>query len=268
MPNTADERLTLIRAKTTRAKQHLHDLKGALEAFLNSNAYEIGTKNDPDAVHYLTRVSETPIEIALIAGDVLQCTRSALDHLVCQLVLVNGGTPTIRTQYPIGELAKDYPGLRGKALKGVADPAKLAIDSTKPYSDNGSDRMLWRLYKLNNIDKHRVLLTVGSAFKSVDLGSLLGNIMKQRFPGFPSVPVRSYRVSPVDKMCPLKVGDVLNRVVAADGHPLQPDEDMKFTFEVALAEPGVSRGDSLYGTLAETLQYVDDLILTFRPFLT
>ena len=38
-----------------------------------------------------------------------------------------------------------------------------AIDAIKPYK--GGNDTLWRLHGLNNIDKHRLLITVGLAYR-------------------------------------------------------------------------------------------------------
>src|SRR5438132_5583994 len=43
-----------------------------------------------------------------------------------------------------------------------------AIDALRPYK--GGNDVLWQLHELNNVDKHRLILTVGSALRSTDLG--------------------------------------------------------------------------------------------------
>jgi len=37
-------------------------------------------------------------------------------------------------------------------------------------SGKGGNDVLWQLHELNNVDKHRLILTVGSAVRSTDLG--------------------------------------------------------------------------------------------------
>jgi hypothetical protein len=55
-----------------------------------------------------------------------------------------------------------------------------AIDATKPYA--GGNDALWRIHKLNNVDKHRLLITVGSMVRSVDIGSDMTRRMRKAFP--------------------------------------------------------------------------------------
>lgn len=264
-PPTADERIALIRTKIERAKHHLADLTAAVKLFTDSKPYRIGTKRDPQTrrlIYYVTHAAETPVGIALIAGDVLQCARSALDHLAYQLVLANGGTPTKRTSFPIVDFFKDYKGVRNSALAGMADSAKQAIDATRPYSDQGGNQILWRLYRLNNIDKHRIILTAGSAFQSFDIGSGMSRLLRSNTPW--EVPVFQLFIRPADRLFPLKVNDVL----FADLPDAEEDKEMQFRFDVAIGEPGVvDDGPPLIETLTETLDFVDNLISTFRPLL-
>jgi hypothetical protein len=50
----------------------------------------------------------------------------------------------------------------------MTQQAVAAIDALKPYK--GGNDVLWQLHELNNVDKHRLILTVGSAVRSTDLG--------------------------------------------------------------------------------------------------
>lgn len=211
----------------------------------------------------MSAVAETSVPIPLIVGDVLQCARTALDHLAYQLVVLNGGVPTKATSYPILDFHKDYPSLCNRALTGMTDAAKSAIDDSKPYSDNDSDLMLWRLYRLNNVDKHRVLLTVGSGFHSVDLGRYLGRMLPGWFDGFDPSDAISVPVRPAETLFPLKVGDEL--FVDAPGAAVE--EEMKFQLDVALNEPGVVEGEPLLEVVSESVTYVSRLIESFRPHL-
>lgn len=45
-------------------------------------------------------------------------------------------------------------------MKGMRADAKKAIDDLKPY--RGGNAALWQLHELNNIDKHKFLLTGGA----------------------------------------------------------------------------------------------------------
>src|SRR5437879_5803464 len=92
--STPEERLKRIRVKVERAKKHIRDLEIEIKSFLDSNPYKVGTKFEDEShkiiIHYLLEVSETPLLIAAIAGDILSNLRAALDHLAFNLVDVRG----------------------------------------------------------------------------------------------------------------------------------------------------------------------------------
>lgn len=91
---TAAERLSRIRLKIERAKKHIREFEQRLEAFRLRNPYGFMREDDPNTGEriYKVRVSEEPPveDLALIAGDAIHQTRSALDHLAWQLVEANG----------------------------------------------------------------------------------------------------------------------------------------------------------------------------------
>src|SRR5579863_169632 len=98
------ERADLIRLKIKRADKHIAELQAAILAFKATNPHEVTAKRDPNTrklIYYVHKADPVPDDIALIAGDVLQNLRSAVDHLAYQLVLVAGGTPDIQTSFPI-----------------------------------------------------------------------------------------------------------------------------------------------------------------------
>lgn len=266
---TADEVLAAIRVKIDRAKHHILDLEQQVSAFLDTKPYKVGAKRDPQTrkpIYYIVSVAETPISIAAIAGDALQNLRSALDHLAYRLVLSGLGSPPNHPEYiayPIADSQAQYPSLRDGKVKGARQDAKNAIDATKPYL--GGNDTLWRLHKLNNIDKHRLLLTVGSAFRSLDLGAEMQRLMKEAFPEskIASVEMPPMFIHPADRLFPLKAGDEL--YIGGPDHAI--NEKMQFRFDVALGEPGIIDGEPLVKTFHDMADLVDNLVISFRPLL-
>jgi len=96
--------------------------------------------------------------------------RAALDHLAWQLVVLDGGTPSKATQFPI--LKSDI------GAKGQHSPARLrpavsrqdildAVESVQPYAvarqfgfTDATNNGLFILNELVNVDKHRLLIEV------------------------------------------------------------------------------------------------------------
>src|SRR5258705_31662 len=70
-------------------------------------------------------------------------------------------------------------------IKGVNQAGVAIFDATKPYK--GGDDRLWALHRLNNIDKHRLLLTAGCAPFAIAMNNGTDAVAKF-FPGGPIGP--------------------------------------------------------------------------------
>jgi hypothetical protein len=123
-----------------------------------------------------------------------------------------------------------------------------AIRALEPYK-GGKGEDLWVLHRLNNIDKHRLIVTVGSSFQSVDLGAYITQRMAKAFPdNFPGgLPHIELFMRPADTLFPLKTGDEL----FIDAPDAEANEKMNFRFNIAVNEPGVIEGKPLLETLVE-----------------
>jgi hypothetical protein len=219
-------------------------------------------------IYFVSRADEVPLTIAVVAGEVLQNLRSALDHLAYQLVLVGAGgpVPLRHVYFPIADSSQKYQEIKNNHLRGVRDEAMRAIDAVKPY--RGGTDALWRLHKLNNIDKHRLLLMVGSAFRSLDLGAHMQRLFEKAFPNAgpgKEIQLPPLFLRPADRMFPLKLGDQL----FIDGPDAEPNEKMEFKFEVAFQEPeaDVLHGEPLIETLSELAAAVESTIDQLAPLI-
>jgi hypothetical protein len=143
-----------------------------------------------------------------------------------------------------------------------------AIDATKPYK--GGNDQLWRLHRLNNIDKHRLLVTVGAAFRSFNVGAhLMGQMIKAGIgmhlglkPGA-EIPVPDIYLSPTDKLFPVRAGSEL----FTDMPDAEVNYKMNFLIDIAFGEPGISEGEPLVETLRGTLDLVGNIVSDFATLL-
>jgi hypothetical protein len=69
-----------------------------------------------------------------------------------------GGTPKENTKFPIYGGAEFFNSVVQSRTKGLGEQAIAAIKGVRPYK--GGNIHIWLLHKLNNIDKHRLLLTM------------------------------------------------------------------------------------------------------------
>jgi hypothetical protein len=168
MPLSAEERLIPIRVKIKRAKKHLTELEEAAEIWRDTYHHIVVADENPEFFQGLTKTRRLPVihfDMLAIAGDVLQNLRSSLDHVIYNLALVAdpnvSDTILRKTNFPIGESLESYESLRSRKIEGIIEPRAVKfIDSLKPYQ--GGNEPLWRLHEMNNIDKHRKLISVGA----------------------------------------------------------------------------------------------------------
>ena len=263
----ANERLELIRVKVHRAKDHFHSLEAQIHAYLASNPYAIRTRRDPDTrrlIYFISSVQPTPPTVSAVLGDTIQNLRSALDHLAYQLVSIGiGKTPSSHVYFPIADDAAKYHEQRSKQVNGARQEAISAIDALTPY--RGANDTLWRLHKLNNVDKHRVLITAGSAFRSINVGSHLFREMQRQDPRLAGIDASQLSAffRPADRMFPLKAGDEL----FIDGPDAVVNDQLQFRFDVAIGEPGIIVGESVLEAVKPMVDLVDQIVSSFEPML-
>lgn len=257
-----------IRLKIERADKHIHDLETALFAFKKSDPYKVGTKEDAQTrqlVYYITKADDVPTPVAAVAGDALQNLRTALDYVAWQLCPASSRHSQLA--FPISDDAAKYEAEKTRKIKGMLKPAIDAIDATKPYK--GGNDTLWRLHRLNNIDKHRLLLTVGTAFSAVNVGPhIIGEMIKSGIAthlGKPGIrlPIPTIYLRPSDRQFPLKVGSEL----FSDLPGAEVNDKMNFLIDVAFGEPGVCEGEPMLETLKGMLDLVGHIVTDFAPLL-
>jgi hypothetical protein len=247
--------------KIDRAKQHLEELQKEIDTFFKLQPYKVSTKREPQTkrlIYYLTDVISVPNKISLISGDVIQNLRSALDHLAYDLFVKenNGTVSATHIYFPIGKDFQTYEKL--KKTKGIPSEKLITIDSIKPYK--GGNDTLWKIHALNIIDKHRQLMTVGSKFGAVDIGSLMIFRMRKLMNN-DNIPNAPLFISPKDNLFPLKPGDEL----LVDGSPnAVEDPSMRFNFEIVLNEKDIVVGQPVTTALKSMVDEVEKLIPIFK----
>jgi len=238
---TAKEKFARIKIKFERAKKHSVDLGKAYKAYLHSEPNEVGVKRDPQTrkpIYYVVRVTPIPDELAVIAADVIHNLRVTLDHMAWQLFLMGpDARPNRDFKFPIKNDAPSFAAYLKSATETLRKDAIEALRSVEPYK-GGQGHGLWELNRLNNIDKHRLLVTVGGAFAGVSVGPIAARFMElltEKVWPVPTVPQFGFFLKPADRHCPLKAGDEL----FVDSPDAEFNQNMKFLFGVAFNEPGV-----------------------------
>jgi hypothetical protein len=261
-----------ILAKLDRANKHISDLNSLWDACRVAHPNLLRIERDPQSgdVHYFVEdMTPIPIEISLIAGDSIQNLRTALDHLAYAMVERAGGKVNSQTSFPIFKSAADYADAKDGVTRKVSGLSSFAMQKLalhQPYK-GGNDK-LWILHCLNNIDKHRLLLTVGH---DVGVRSLLPSekrTLNTTFAvGRPGAATLKFEgmfmnfVQPITFM-PLQIGDKLFTLAATDA-----DENMTLSIDIAINEAGILRGMSLILILRLISAEVSLIVNDFAPFL-
>jgi hypothetical protein len=153
-------------------------------------------------------------------------------------------------------------------MKDARQKTFEAIDALKPYK--GGNDPLWMLHRLNNIEKHRLLITVGSRLHSLDLGAhaskMMADTIAARPPGHPlqgkEFPIMSAFFGPgPDVRFPLEAGHQL----FIDAPDAKPNKNLQFRFDVALYEPQVIEAQSLLETIQELTTLVEGIVTALTP---
>ena len=166
-PNLDGVRIKLRRAADLTAE--LREKDAPLATIAEQSIDCIRCSDPPNRLEYrVGSVRAVDPMVAVIVGDIVHNLRSALDHLAWQLVLLDGRPPNENTAFPIhlSSLNKNGnprnltipPGIRRSDIMDVVERMQ-PYDAFRHGHPPETDR-LGILQRLNNIDKHRLLLTV------------------------------------------------------------------------------------------------------------
>jgi len=256
MPSLEGAHLKLIRAK-----RHIDELRLAIQSYFGSTPYRIVKQENfsGDLVYSVEITQPIPSELGAMVGDAIHNMRSALDLLAWQLVVVGGGKPSKNTYFPFTQAQVNFKATANSCLKGASKKSIKFIRRLKPWV--GGNRTLLQLHTLDIIDKHQVILIVGTAYKNIVLTFQMQVPWQDQVVKFPPIGLK-----PADRQFPLKDGSELYRVNAAARSGTMHDEP-QFTFEACFGEEGNVEGLPLIPTLENILNHVTRIIQITDKFL-
>jgi hypothetical protein len=258
--------LDKIRAKITRAEQHIRELQLAIQAFAESNPYAISMRENAHSgkrIYYLSKVDCVPNELTTIAADVIQNLRSPLDQIAYQLVLDSrsGAPPEWNIYYPITRVPAEYKATRNGFMQGVRQEVVDAIDATEPYP-GGRGHALWQLNELNKPDKHRLLVNTIGSLKGLDISGILQSMLRKT-QGFEGITVPPVFLREANYPLPMNVGYELYI------EPIENEVNKKIAIvcEIAFDVPGVIEREPVMRTLHDMTNFVRDIVERLGRFL-
>jgi hypothetical protein len=243
-----------IRLKIERAKEHIRDLDIAIQGFIADKPYRLGAK--PHAAIpwlqmtlYIAEIKPIPSRISLIVGDTIHNLRSALDHLMWQLVEAAGGKPDRNIYFPVSDGAHQYASMMGNGeIQKISKDARDIIEAIQPYVT--LDQTLWLLHYLDIVDKHRLVLTIAATMDKWGLEFFKGQttwFSEYRF--MPLVVGQEIVNFPVDKY-------------------QEAQEKFQLGLDIAFGESEVPEGELVLYTLKKMVDFVEGFVSKFDRFLS
>jgi hypothetical protein len=250
--------LASVRAKMARAQSHLDELFTVIDSLGRPGAnvfeYVVGELANDEFVIRVGEILMPEPGLGPIIGDCVHNLRSALDHLVLQLAVLNslGKDAEQKTSFPVCLNARDFLNATDKYVKPfVSSDALAAIEEMQPYrtleegATTGERSFLWFLSQLDNIDKHRVILVAGHqiAVAETTVQSVAGPIILQ------------------ENWVPMEKGQILARF----RNPIGMKANLHFTLKLVFKETGLlCDGEIVQETLLGCLRVVEFIVDEFE----
>ena len=195
-----DHPLDGVQAKYNRAKEQFDELGAEMDAFFNKEPkphFAIG-EFDTDTWEWRERFQireEPPLRFGVILGDSIHNLRSALDHLIWQVTLLDGGVPDDSTQFPIASKSEaQFERMAARRIPGLSPEHRALVKQAQPYHAGNPDaHPLAVLASLSNADKHRIVNTTYSFLASEGLAKRLDRYLGPDDRGHAS-PIQRYFV--------------------------------------------------------------------------
>lgn len=161
--------------KIERAKHHIRDLNGQVDAYSAQRPLGIFHSFDSKASQVTYEVKAKipmPDEIPLILGDAIHNLRSALDLLIYEMVGDKCETDRQRkqVQFPFSKSAQILDAtIKAKQVHLAGEKVVQKIKGLKPYP--GGNEMLYGIHALDVTDKHKLIIPISgnAGLASTDL---------------------------------------------------------------------------------------------------
>lgn len=151
--------------KLDRANSLRNEFEAALADYIDSEPVEVVIDEITDGEWHIhaKQIIEAPVHLSLLLGDAIHNYRTALDHLMADIVLANNQTITTATQFPAGKDLQGFKTTLGKIAGQIDSITKAELEAKAPYP-SGVWEDLYFLHVFDIADKHNMIIpSVGSA---------------------------------------------------------------------------------------------------------
>jgi hypothetical protein len=257
-----DERQALIaeavahsRFKIEWAKNHINGVEALVNASIAENAYPIVVQSDAQSGLILIGPKQgIPVGLRLHLGDAVHGLNSALDFLWSGLArTINPGLANGRVHFPRHEarenLESDFePGRKHAAIhKAFPKTKSFILDDVKPYKRADGQSFIWHLGKIDNINKHRMLITTPYVIR-FERELVLEGADGGKF-------VHSAEAAIQTQGHPLRIGLA---------PPVKISDDPKATLGIVFGEPEHFTGQPVVETLVNLVEATSEVVNLFE----
>jgi hypothetical protein len=250
----ASNLLSDVRVKIDRARSHLTELEPIVASFLAAKPFQVyqSVNLQTEIVTERLRIDrEIPEEWAALIGDIIHNLRGALDILACDLVRANGRPELVKdTYFPISSSVDVFNNNGVKKIKGASQRAIDVIAALRPYK--GGDNLLWRLHRLDILDKHQLIIPVG-----VSMGNILLDVWGRARKGVAKGTRMVLRSG--EKMYPLKNDAILDTHAPYTSN-WEGGISSEYTFDIAFGEGQILDGEPVLPTLQRFASHTEEII--------
>lgn len=245
------------RRKLKRARRKIDNLETELRQWLAANPHVPLQEPHPeyDVLFVRAGLPRPPEDDwSLEVGEAMGQVRSALDHLVQQLVTANGKNPTGSHAFPIYTKEERF---QRRKISGIDLRWKTEIESLQPYEspDSLEQNPLFRLNALTQFDKHWDINPVIIGSQALQVGSQVILHTSEKFAG-----------GWIDMLLPPFIGHPVDGAVVAGAAFETFDEEARFDLNLSLA-CRVVFGKGMVGTddMRSIIRVVDEILARFEP---
>jgi hypothetical protein len=182
MPVMSKRQLEGAWAKLERAKYHLEQLRVELSTHQHSEgATFVDDVQARQHVFTYRPPRQRFINYAILSGEIVSQTRTALEHAVFDMVPTSG-----RSGFPVYLDSREYEKKGAPLIERLNDESQRLIGDLQPFENDGKDSLLWILHDMWNTDKHRFLHIVGADFAGIARNYRRDGRIVQQFTGLPA----------------------------------------------------------------------------------
>jgi hypothetical protein len=246
-----------IEIKMVRAQDRANELHDAFRRAFPRGTCKTTVKVHDEGRRHVYRADHPPEpdpRWGAIAGDSIHNMRTALDYLACELVRLCDGEPNTATAFPILSRPPRRRCTRRRLLPdisgGVSDEIRERLRTVQPYERRHALYTLAHLRDLDNIDKHRTIVTVSLA----SAGHVSSRMMSH--PERESGTILTGR--------PLEHDQVIG-IVTYDPPQPQPDPSLEFMAHIAFGVGEPLAKDIVWDAVMRLRERVNETIDLFRP---